>query len=285
MIELVHYETPSLNKVSGDAPLWIIDVPKGTHAVYTNQKGSAGLIIERGVGLEIRSINTFIDRNALRTKVEAKLLSKKEVSNRRVQEKSQELTNTIGLPVSLKLSGTETTTTLDKASSVVNGANTVFKDIDKVIPTIKNGKELFKKLASVGVKIKIRDGSVQGIDGKPISAEGIFRTSTKEIQVNLTKADRDTLPHELGHAIDYHLLNYISHNSDFQQIFFLEKQAYAKEFGFDIDTLYRELSTEERAEEYWADSFAKFILENENLKQLFPQTYQFIKAALSKLLQ
>ncbi|QWI73022.1 hypothetical protein ER45_028800 (plasmid) [Bacillus mycoides] len=42
MIEVSHYGTPSLTKVSGDAPLWIIDVPKGTHAVYTNQKGSAG---------------------------------------------------------------------------------------------------------------------------------------------------------------------------------------------------------------------------------------------------
>ncbi|QWI73148.1 hypothetical protein ER45_029900 (plasmid) [Bacillus mycoides] len=41
-----------------------------------------------------------------------------------------------------------------------------------------------------------------------------------------------TLAHELGHAIDFRLLNYISHNPDFQQIFSLEKQAYIKRIWF-----------------------------------------------------
>ncbi|QWI73147.1 hypothetical protein ER45_029890 (plasmid) [Bacillus mycoides] len=229
MIEVSHYGTPSLTKVSGDAPLWIIDVPKGTHAVYTNQKGSAGLIIERGVGLEIKNITTFNDRGAIRTRIEAKLLSKKEVSDRKIQVTSQELTKTIGLPVSLKLSGTETTTTLDKASMVVNNANTVFKDINQVLPTIKNGQELLKKLASVGVHITIRDGLVQSKDGTPTDANGMFSMPTKEIQINLTTADRTTLPHELGHAIDFLLLQANSNKDPaLEKIFSQEKQVLQK---------------------------------------------------------
>ncbi|QWI73021.1 hypothetical protein ER45_028795 (plasmid) [Bacillus mycoides] len=239
------------------------------------------------MGLEIKNITTFNDRGAIRTRIEAKLLSKKEVSDRKIQVTSQELTKTIGIPVSLQLSGTETTTTLDKASTIVKDANTAFKDINKVIPTIKNGQELFKKLEATGLKIVLRDGAVRGSDGKPLpDLQGGFIRSKNEIQVDLRGVGGATLPHELGHAIDLVLLQAKSiQDPAFSQIFSQEKQNFVRTFGFDVDHLYSDMDIQYRPTEYWAEAFARFMVDNKKLEQATPQTYQYIKNRLSELLR
>lgn len=285
-VEMPHYFEASLHSDSGNTPLWMIEANKSTHGVFTNQNGSAGIILERGIGIEVTSIRKVTYMGMPRTIVDAKLISKKDFIDKKIKETSQQLTNKIKVPISLKFTGTETIDALTRATTFINDVDTVFTDINKAIPNVQNGKELFNKLASVGVTITLRDGSVLGIDGKPLTSLGLFRSSTKEIQINLAQANSTTLSHELGHAIDLILLQAQSINDPaFAKIFSQEKEVFAKTFDFDIDHLYSDTDIAKRPAEYWAESFAIFMIDNAKLKATTPQTYQYIKETLSKLLQ
>ncbi|QWI73150.1 hypothetical protein ER45_029910 (plasmid) [Bacillus mycoides] len=284
------YRITSLTKVSGSDALLEITVPKESHAAYEIVNDSAGLITERGTGLKVTNVRTFNDRGAPRIKIEATLLSSEEMKAREIKSEAlkaanQMLTGKIGLPVNLDLKDLEKSeATIAKANEFIVDVNRSFKDLAQTLPNVKDGKELFKKLIVAGVTIKLQD---HPINLKDLKVAGSFNVDTKELQIDLTKQSdiENTFIHELGHAIDYKLLNTISQNNTaFQNIFSQEKQAYTKVFRFDIDKLYPDLTTQEKSGEYFADAFAKFVLEPERLKQVTPQTYQFIKNNISKLL-
>ncbi|QWI73020.1 hypothetical protein ER45_028790 (plasmid) [Bacillus mycoides] len=292
VIKVPEYMTPSLNHVSGDKALWIIQVPKGTHAAYMNNlnnvKGESGLLIERGSRLQITHISTFNDRGAPRTKIEAKLLPKEEIleEDYKIDQAEQEFTDTFGLSVSLLLmessSQSEKKETLEKADRLIT-------TVSEKVQNLPNGKELINKLARAGITINLDEDEV--IHPESGFVLGLFHPQDNSIDVAMNdEAHQDenevnaTLAHELGHAIDFRLLNYISHNPDFQQIFSLEKQAYIKEFGFNSDTLYPNLSIKERSQEDWADAFSRFVVEPEKLKKSAPKTYQYIDKILRESL-
>ncbi|OUB12009.1 hypothetical protein BK708_29155 [Bacillus thuringiensis serovar yunnanensis] len=96
----------------------------------------------------------------------------------------------------------------------------------------------------------------------------------------------NTFAHKLGHAIDEILLNAKSYNdTSFQNLYLQEKQNYISAFKFDIEKLYPNLQTaKEQAPEYFADAFAKFLLEPDRLKQVAPGTYKYIKSNITHLL-
>ncbi|QWI73149.1 hypothetical protein ER45_029905 (plasmid) [Bacillus mycoides] len=286
VINVPEYMTPSLNHVSGDKALWVIQIPKGTHAAYMNNlnnvKGESGLLIERGSRLQITHIATFNDRGALRTKIVAKLLPKEAQDTKgKIKQANQTLTEKLGLSISLEeLSSSGLEEALERADQLIS-------TVHEKVQNVPNGKGLFTKLAKEKVSITLQ--------GTPFDSEeslGQYNKLTKRIQIDM-KSDKHqkenqletTLLHEIGHAVDFRLLNYISENTNFQQLFSQEKQAYAKTFEFNIDTLYAKKNLEERAGEYWADAFARFVLAPEKLKTTAPKTYEFIEKTLRNLLQ
>ncbi|QWI73025.1 hypothetical protein ER45_028815 (plasmid) [Bacillus mycoides] len=83
-LPLVGYTLTDLALPHGDGPIFEIEIPKGTHAVYTdNLVGSKapGLITERDGGLIITGVREVYDRGAKRTRIAAKYVSKQEMEN------------------------------------------------------------------------------------------------------------------------------------------------------------------------------------------------------------
>lgn len=291
VIKIPEYMTPTLNHTSSSKDMWVIQIPKGTHAAYMNNlnnvKDVSGLLIERGSRIQITNIHHSTEMGIPRTIIEGKLLTKEEISEEdtKIDEAEQEFTDTFGLSVSLnldELSSPEKTETLTKAEHLIHTVNEKLQELP-------NGKKIINSLVRAGVTIRLEGDRLINPEG--LSILGEFQTADNSLYIDMNhdvhqdeNELNNTLLHEIGHAMDYRVLKLISHDSDFQQIFALEKQAYTTAFGFDIDTLYEKEDLQGRAEEYWADSFARFILETEKLKVATPQTYAFIDKYLHKSL-
>ncbi|OUB14806.1 hypothetical protein BK708_25295 [Bacillus thuringiensis serovar yunnanensis] len=281
-IEMPHYLKTSLHYDSGNTPLWIIEANKDTHGVFTIQNGSEGIILERGVGVEVKSVKEVTYKGIVRTVVEAKLISKKDFPDKKIDMAHQQLTNEMGIPVSIQLTG-DKEMLVDRAIASISNVLDAFKNINSITPNLQ--QVIFKTLARTGVKIILQDTPV---DNK--GSIGGYNPNTNEIRINVNNQEFVGRPsdwvfaHELGHAMDHKLFNLqIGSDLKFQKIFSQEKVAYAKEFGFDIDNRYPQLDTFGKCREYWADAFAKFLLKNDRLKTTTPQTYQYMKDTLSNL--
>ncbi|OUB17859.1 hypothetical protein BK708_21585 [Bacillus thuringiensis serovar yunnanensis] len=130
-------------------------------------------------------------------------------------------------------------------------------------------------------------------EGLSISAEGVsesailaggYSPDLKEIRLDTMNPDlAGTLSHELGHAIDDLYFNYqLGKDPELVTLFSKDKKAFVKAFGFDIDKDYSNASAEQKVHEYFAESFAQFVLNNPKLKTAVPDTYEKIKQILQK---
>ncbi|SHJ55208.1 Antitoxin component YwqK of the YwqJK toxin-antitoxin module [Anaerobranca californiensis DSM 14826] len=151
---------------------------------------------------------------------------------------------------------------------------------------------IFEVLVALGVKHRFITGNIGrqeefkdvsgSIRGIPLSqASGITSTSHK---LMVTRLDRNnpaaTALHELGHGVDFFLLNYISNTPEFEE---LRKKEGAKMFQNPyLNTRY----FIDYHEEYFAEFFAQLFLSDElklfggaknltEIKERAPETYQF----------
>ncbi|QWI73075.1 hypothetical protein ER45_029290 (plasmid) [Bacillus mycoides] len=270
------YEITSLTRPSGSDPLLEITVPKESHAAYEIVNDSAGLITERGTGLKITNVRTFNDRGAPRIKIEATLLSSKEMKERqsKLNEVSKSLSDTMKLPVSLQLSGVETAASIEKARTAITEASTDLENINKIVPTL-NMPELFKKLAADGGHIILKDSPLIDEHGKAYDdAAGTYDYSSRGMQLDLNLANKNTTLHQLGHAVDYR----IPFDPNLKKIESEELQVFLRSFGMEWEPKLVDHYNNPR--EYWAEAFARFITDNKKLKESAPKTYQYIEDKL-----
>ncbi|OUB35578.1 hypothetical protein BK708_04660 [Bacillus thuringiensis serovar yunnanensis] len=258
-----------------------LTVPKGSRVVYGKTNDSGELMIERGTGFLVTDVKEVTDKGVVRTKMEAKLLSNKEMKEResKLNEVSKSLSDTMKMPVSLEFSNAETTASIEKARKGIAETNTALESISKIIPTF-NVSGLLKKLTVEGVHINIKDSSIE--PGK--QTDGRYIPTTKELVLNTTRKviDTNTPLHELGHAIDHIFFGFdIKKDPKFQQIVSAELQSFLRSNGWEWDPQYVDYYS--KPVEYWAEAFARFMTNNENLKKEAPKTYQYIIDKLKEL--
>ncbi|OUB18356.1 hypothetical protein BK708_21305 [Bacillus thuringiensis serovar yunnanensis] len=270
------YTITSLTNITGSNPIVEITIPKGSHVVYGIVSNFGGVITERGAGLLVTDVKQITDKGIVRTKIEATLISGEEMR----------FTKDLGIGVNLDVKDlVNSKDTLKKANELTGDITQKFKDLKSIFPDIKDGNQLFQKLKEAGVTIKFQD---YPLDKEEPNMKGEFHLDKKELQINIVDQGdtENTFAHELGHAIDETLLHAKSYNdTSFQNLYLQEKQNYIAAFKFDIEKLYPNLQTaKEQAPEYFADAFAKFLLEPDRLKQVAPGTYEYIKSNITHLL-
>ncbi|QWI73137.1 hypothetical protein ER45_029810 (plasmid) [Bacillus mycoides] len=78
IIPIRTYLAAKLSHSSGTDPILAIEIPKGTHAAFTDKllgaKDTPGVITEKDCGLAIGNISKILDGNKYRIKIEAKLV-------------------------------------------------------------------------------------------------------------------------------------------------------------------------------------------------------------------
>ena len=103
----------------------------------------------------------------------------------------------------------------------------------------------------------------------------------KEFNSRITK---NTLLHELGHAVDENLNCSLSGNDNFYEIFIEEAEQFKDTISFKIDSyqIYANIST---ASEYFASSFAAWKTYPDDLKKNCPKTYQYIEDNIKAIIE
>lgn len=84
IIPIVGYAPTDLVLPAGNQLIFEIEVPKGTHAAFTNSllgNNVSGLLIERGGGLQITNVRDTYDMGIKRTRITARYVSKQEMEN------------------------------------------------------------------------------------------------------------------------------------------------------------------------------------------------------------
>ncbi|OUB13602.1 hypothetical protein BK708_26345 [Bacillus thuringiensis serovar yunnanensis] len=274
------YVLTSLTNITGSSPIVELTVPKGSHAAFGIESGFKGLITERGTGYSVTDVKEVTDKGVVRTKIEAKLLSNKEMKEResKLNDVSKSLSDTMKLPVSLQLSGAETIASIEKARKVITEASTALEGISKIVPTF-NASELLKKLNAEGLHFNLKDSPTLGE-----KYAGFYNSKTKELELDIKREviDTNTPLHELGHAIDHIFFGLnIEKDPSLKQIVSAELQAFLRLCDWEQKPEHKAYYN--APDEYWAEAFARFMTNNENLKKEAPQTYQYIIDKLKEL--
>ncbi|QWI73129.1 hypothetical protein ER45_029755 (plasmid) [Bacillus mycoides] len=83
VIPIRTYLAAKLSHSSGTDPILAIEIPKGTHAAFTEKllgaKDTPGVITEKDCGLIITDVKEFVDRGVRRLKIEGKLVPSQKV--------------------------------------------------------------------------------------------------------------------------------------------------------------------------------------------------------------
>ncbi|OUB35572.1 hypothetical protein BK708_04680 [Bacillus thuringiensis serovar yunnanensis] len=284
------YTSTSPTNVTGSDAIVELTVPKGSRVVYGKTNDSGELIIERGTGFLVTDVKEVTDKGVVRTKIEAKLLSNKEMKEResKLNEVSKSLSDTMKMPVSLEFSNAETATSIEEAKTDITEANKALEDINKIVPTL-NMSELFKKLVNKGVHIILQDSTILTEDkhGKEDYADGLYAYENKEIIVNLKRPtenaiNQNALLHELGHAIDFEFFeSKIEEDPKLKDIIDDEELAIFKLINIDYNLPLKKYYSQPM--EYWAGVFSLFMTDNEKLKKLAPETYKYIEEKLKEV--
>ncbi|OUB14805.1 hypothetical protein BK708_25290 [Bacillus thuringiensis serovar yunnanensis] len=285
LIPRPNYTVFPFKETSGSDPLMEITVPKGSHVAYGKQGNDDTLIIERGTLLEITDVSQVTDKGISRIKIEAKLISSEEVRKReeKLDETNKKLSLYMGLPVKLASIKLDPTNDITRTEDVIEGFRNEFDELfmSGIFSKADAGVEILHRLETNGVNIKIGD-----IGAKPEDNGGLYRPQTKEIFIDLSQPDvKSVLAHELGHAIDHEFFKLqLGKDIELVKAFSKDKELFAKEFGFDFDKLYAGQSEERKVQEFFAEAFAKFVMDNQKLKKVSPDTYEKIKQILSNLI-
>ena len=100
-------------------------------------------------------------------------------------------------------------------------------------------------------------------------------TVYKAKQVYIASTDGDTVLHEVGHVLDYALKG-ASDDSAFKSAYKLEKQIFAETYN----SIEENIATES---EYFAESFAKYMSDEQTLKANCPRTYKYVNNLIQNL--
>ena len=103
------------------------------------------------------------------------------------------------------------------------------------------------------------------------SYSGYF--SVKAHNIILKKSSGDTIYHELGHFVGW-LAGNVDTSSEFTAIYNKEKEA--------LDSANYKYLTQNSAE-YFAESYKDYVLSPQKLQSSRPQTYEFVKKAVSRI--
>ena len=110
------------------------------------------------------------------------------------------------------------------------------------------------------------------IENNPTSSySGYF--SVKAHNIILKKSSGDTIYHELGHFVGW-LAGNVDTSSEFVAIYNKEKSA--------LQSANYQYLTKSSAE-YFAESYKDYVLSPQNLQSTRPQTYEFVKNAVSRI--
>lgn len=159
-----------------------------------------------------------------------------------------------------------------KTSSVTNTPyNYRLKQIYNYIPT-----NVLKAVINDGVKLKYVTGNLRqylinniGMDTE-MEIWGIYRPRTVEIYVTMDADIKSTI-HEIGHAWDYTTAGYTkSYLNDFYPIYLEEKNQM-----FGADNYFAQEETE-----YFAECFAIYLMNPNQLKNKAPKTYEYFRQNL-----
>lgn len=203
-------------------------------------------------------------------KAKYKIENKKPVVSNQQYTNNQSTNSQQSLPVDEKMNLINSI--CSKTSSVTtsqynNRLNKIYNYIPtKVLTDIKND----------GLKLKYITGNLRqyllnnvGMD-TGMEIWGIYRVATVEIYVT-TEADIKSTIHEIGHAWDYSTVGYTkSYLNDFYNIYLEEKNQM-----FGANNYFAQDETE-----YFAECFATYLMNPNQLKAKAPKTYEYFKQNL-----
>ena len=138
-----------------------------------------------------------------------------------------------------------------------------------------------------GWYVKVIDDEM---DNRITGGESAGRTSTGEKVIRYTTAayqNEETIPHEFGHFVDY-ILGWKSESASFQKLYNERKNssevAKKKEAwdDYDKDYIYRGYSFADECE-FFAESFAIYLIIPEKLQKTYPEIYDYIKECIAAL--
>ncbi|WP_229192361.1 anthrax toxin lethal factor-related metalloendopeptidase, partial [Bacillus cereus] len=284
-----NYGITSLTKPSGSDPLVEITVPKGSHAAFvTGKNHSSELIIERGAGIEVTNVTKILDGNQYRIKIEVRIISSDEMRNKKQNVSNQlnaaneMLTQKLGLNVTLDSVNPDLSTIVNNAYDATSTFKGKFDDLfsSGLISNKTNGEAIFHRLKENGLKITFHEEalSITAQGGSEFGQiVGGYSPELKEIKVDSMMSKTilpGTIAHEFGHAIDDLYFNYqLGKDPELAKLFSKDKEIFAKSFDFDIEKYYKNASEEQKVHEFFAEAFAKFVMDNQKLKEIAPDTY------------
>lgn len=150
---------------------------------------------------------------------------------------------------------TKTTTTTYKVKTDAEK----LKEISKAVPSV-----LMSAFNKLGFTVKINS---------KLSTAGNFSTSKHSIQLKTANADH--LLHEMGHFLSC-LKGNAAQTADFVKIYNVEKGKYSGSNKKYVTST---------SDEYFAESYRDYVKQSAALKKQRPQTYNYIKNAVSNISQ
>ncbi|OUB32362.1 hypothetical protein BK708_07515, partial [Bacillus thuringiensis serovar yunnanensis] len=248
ILSMPNYGISSLTSITGSDAIVEAEVPKGSYAIFGESNGSGVVITERGTGLLVTDVRQIADKGILRTKIEAKLISSKEI--RKINENKQKDTDTLNKQLGLQGELIQFDTKKADWKNEYTEAQKMTTNISKIDPTILG------KLVEKGMHIKLVDypitetneyaylkdqiprgwegttvaggkqltwndvPGVGSVDGKPVVA----RIGYSEFGKGHDTANLEL--HETAHAIDRVVFHNISQTDWFKKPFDLEQNSF-----------------------------------------------------------